>query len=115
MIQFRSVHNPLDCRRCGKLLIKADMPVAPPQSKMDRIDTPISDGTLNVGFAVSTMRHLRNMSQNDLSGKMDVPRTYISKIENGNSVPTLASLNRFAVALDVTLWRLVQIGEYGTL
>ena len=34
---------------------------------------------------------------------MNVPRTYISKIENGKAMPTLASLERLARALQVDI------------
>jgi transcriptional regulator with XRE-family HTH domain len=39
---------------------------------------------------------------------MQVPRTYISKIENGKAVPTLGSLERLAAALGVELRQLVR-------
>ena len=39
---------------------------------------------------------------------MQVPRTYISKIENGKAIPTLGSLERLANALDVDMRQLVR-------
>lgn len=39
---------------------------------------------------------------------MQVPRTYISKIENGKAVPTLSSLERLADALEVNICALLQ-------
>jgi len=39
---------------------------------------------------------------------MEVPRTYISKIENGKAIPTLGSLERLAAALEVNLQQLVR-------
>ncbi len=39
---------------------------------------------------------------------MSVPRTYISKVENGRAMPTLASLERLASALCVHLADLLQ-------
>jgi transcriptional regulator with XRE-family HTH domain len=39
---------------------------------------------------------------------MQVPRTYISKIENGKAIPTLGSLERLAVALEVEMGQLVR-------
>ena len=39
---------------------------------------------------------------------MQVPRTYISKIENGKAIPTLGSLERLATALGVEVRRLVR-------
>jgi transcriptional regulator with XRE-family HTH domain len=38
---------------------------------------------------------------------MQVPRTYISKIENGRTIPTLGSLERLAAALDVEVRRFI--------
>jgi transcriptional regulator with XRE-family HTH domain len=38
---------------------------------------------------------------------MQVPRTYISKIENARAVPTLSSLQRLADALEVHLTELL--------
>jgi transcriptional regulator with XRE-family HTH domain len=39
---------------------------------------------------------------------MQVPRTYISKIENGKAIPTLGSLERLAAALGVDVRQLVR-------
>jgi transcriptional regulator with XRE-family HTH domain len=39
---------------------------------------------------------------------MQVPRTYISKIENGKAIPTLGSLERLAAALEVDVCHLVR-------
>jgi transcriptional regulator with XRE-family HTH domain len=39
---------------------------------------------------------------------MQVPRTYISKIENGKAIPTLGSLERLAAALQVDVSQLVR-------
>ena len=48
------------------------------------------------------------MSQRQLAGRMQVPRTYISKIENAKAVPTLSSLERLAEALGADIAELVQ-------
>lgn len=48
------------------------------------------------------------MSQRQLAGRMNVPRTYISKIENGKATPTLGSLERLAGALGVEMAKLVR-------
>lgn len=39
---------------------------------------------------------------------MQVPRTYISKIENGKAIPTLSSLDRLANALEVGICDLLR-------
>jgi transcriptional regulator with XRE-family HTH domain len=43
------------------------------------------------------------MSQRQLALRMNVPRTYVSKIENEKATPTLSSLARLASALSVTV------------
>ena len=40
--------------------------------------------------------------------RMGVPRTYISKIENGKAMPTLSSLDRLARALQVDISALLR-------
>ena len=45
------------------------------------------------------------------SSRMQVPRTYISKIENGKAIPTLGSLERLADALEVEISQLVRDGR----
>ncbi|MGA3082537.1 MAG: helix-turn-helix transcriptional regulator [Terracidiphilus sp.] len=57
---------------------------------------------------VKEIRRARHMSQRQLAGRMQVPRTYISKIENGKAIPTLGSLHRLAEALGVAVRQLVQ-------
>jgi transcriptional regulator with XRE-family HTH domain len=39
---------------------------------------------------------------------MEVPRTYVSKIENDKATPTIASLRRMATAMDTSLATLLQ-------
>ncbi len=61
-----------------------------------------------VAVRIREIRSQRCLSQRQLAAKMEVPRTYISKVENGRALPTLASLERLAVALSVQLGDLVQ-------
>jgi transcriptional regulator with XRE-family HTH domain len=63
---------------------------------------------LQVAGQVREIRRLRHLSQRQLAGRMQVPRTYISKIENGKAIPTLGSLERLAQALDVDVCQLVR-------
>jgi len=57
---------------------------------------------------VREIRKARHLSQRQLAGRMQVPRTYISKIENGKAIPTLGSLERLASALQVDVCQLVR-------
>ncbi|ACO33033.1 DNA-binding protein [Acidobacterium capsulatum ATCC 51196] len=63
---------------------------------------------IDVARAVRDIRLGRKLSQRQLATRMQVPRTYISKIENGKAVPTLSSLERLAEALEVNICALLQ-------
>ena len=67
-----------------------------------------NEAGLQVATQVREMRRARHLSQRQLAGRMQVPRTYISKIENGKAVPTLGSLERLATALGVEVRQLVR-------
>jgi transcriptional regulator with XRE-family HTH domain len=62
---------------------------------------------LKVAGQVKEIRRARHLSQRQVAGRMQVPRTYISKIENGKAIPTLNSLERLAAALGVDVRQLV--------
>ena len=62
---------------------------------------------LKVAGQVKEIRRARHLSQRQVAGRMQVPRTYISKIENGKAIPTLSSLERLAAALGVDVRQLV--------
>jgi transcriptional regulator with XRE-family HTH domain len=109
LVQFRTSNSM--CRRCHKPLDVEEAPtpieiVAPSQ-------TPAStqDAGLRVAAQVKDIRRARHLSQRQLAGRMQVPRTYISKIENGKAIPTLGSLERLASALEVDICQLVRDGR----
>ena len=66
---------------------------------------------LRVAAQVKEIRKARHLSQRQLASRMQVPRTYISKIENGKAIPTLGSLERLAAALEVDICQLVRDGR----
>ena len=103
LVQFRTANAM--CRRCHKALeVQLPEPAAialvPPP--------PAQEGGLQVATAVRDLRHVRNLSQRQLAARMGVPRTYISKIENGKAMPTLSSLDRLARALKVDIASLLR-------
>jgi transcriptional regulator with XRE-family HTH domain len=105
LVQFRTV-NTL-CRRCHKSLeVEEPEPIPAPLSIVPQ--TAASADGLQVATAVRDLRHVRNLSQRQLAARMNVPRTYISKIENGKAMPTLSSLDRLARALQVDISTLLR-------
>ena len=51
------------------------------------------------------------MSQGDIEKSTGLLRCYTSRVENGHTVPSLETLERFAAALDVPLYKLFYTGE----
>ncbi|HWE84289.1 MAG TPA: helix-turn-helix transcriptional regulator [Terracidiphilus sp.] len=105
LVQFRT-SNSL-CRRCHKPLDIEEPPVLGPVAVPDRQPTTAEAG-LQVAAQVRDIRKARHLSQRQLAGRMQVPRTYISKIENGKAIPTLGSLQRLAEALEIDVSQLVR-------
>ena len=105
LVQFRTLTP--TCRRCKKSL-EADKP-ARVTAPLALVPAPPAEGEgIQVATAVRDLRHVRNLSQRQLAGRMGVPRTYISKIENGKAMPTLSSLDRLARALEVDISALLR-------
>jgi transcriptional regulator with XRE-family HTH domain len=105
LVQFRTV-NAL-CRRCRKSLEMEEPEPVMPVATFPAPEPEAEEGGLQVARAVRDARRGRNLSQRQLAGRMQVPRTYISKIENGKAMPTLSSLERLATALEVDMCNLL--------
>src|SRR6202012_1336170 len=106
LVQFRTM-NAL-CRRCRKSLEMEEPEPVMPAAASTSHEPEAEEGGLQVARAVRDARRGRNLSQRQLAGRMQVPRTYISKIENGKAIPTLGSLERLADALGVEIGQLVR-------
>jgi transcriptional regulator with XRE-family HTH domain len=90
----------LRCDHCSLVQFRTANAIVPAQAEKQ-------DG-IQVATAVRDLRHVRNLSQRQLAARMGVPRTYISKIENGKAMPTLSSLDRLARALKVDIASLLR-------
>jgi transcriptional regulator with XRE-family HTH domain len=64
-----------------------------------------------VGDRLRAIREERKLSQGDIEGSTGLLRCYVSRVENGHTVPSLETLEKFARALDVPLYRLFHEGE----
>jgi transcriptional regulator with XRE-family HTH domain len=106
LVQYRT-SNSL-CRKCRRPLdIEEPAPLAP-QLVAPSASASSAEAGLQVAAQVREIRRARHLSQRQLASRMQVPRTYISKIENGKAIPTLGSLERLAEALEVDMRQLVR-------
>ena len=106
LMQYRT-SNSL-CRRCHKPLDFEEPAHLAPQLVTSQPAVYSGEAGLQVAGQVRELRRARHLSQRQLAGRMMVPRTYISKIENGKAIPTLGSLERLATALGVDVRQLVR-------
>ena len=106
LVQYRT-SNSL-CRKCHKPLDVEEPAPQVPQLVAAQPVVASAEAGLQVAGQVREIRRARHLSQRQLASRMQVPRTYISKIENGKAIPTLGSLERLASALEVELCQLVR-------
>lgn len=59
-----------------------------------------------IGERLKTLRAQKNMSQGDVEKRTGLLRCYISRIENGHTVPSVETLERMAQALQVPMYQL---------
>jgi transcriptional regulator with XRE-family HTH domain len=64
-----------------------------------------------IGTRLRQLREQKHMSQGDIEERTGLLRCYVSRVENGHTVPSLETLERFAAVLDVPLYQLFYSGE----
>ncbi len=57
------------------------------------------------------LREHKNMSQGDIEKRTGLLRCYISRVENGHTVPSIETLEKLARALEVPMYQLFYDGE----
>ena len=57
------------------------------------------------------LREQKNLSQGDIEKRTGLLRCYISRVENGHTVPAIETLEKLARALEVPLYQLFYDGE----
>ena len=64
-----------------------------------------------IGTRLRLLREEKGLSQGDIEKSTGLLRCYISRIENGHTIPSLETLERFAGALDVPLYKMFYSGD----
>ena len=64
-----------------------------------------------IGTRLKKLREERNLSQGDIEKRTGLLRCYISRVENGHTVPSLETLERLAAALELPLYQLFFEGD----
>ena len=64
-----------------------------------------------IGERLRALREEKKFSQGDIEKKTGLLRCYVSRVENGHTVPAVETLEKFARALEVPMYQLFYDGE----
>jgi transcriptional regulator with XRE-family HTH domain len=64
-----------------------------------------------IGDRLKTLREAKDLSQGDIEERTGLLRCYVSRVENGHTVPSVETLEKFARALELPLYHLMFDGD----
>jgi len=64
-----------------------------------------------IGERIRLLRENKKLSQGDIEKRTGLLRCYISRVENGHTVPAIETLEKLARAMEVPLYQLFYDGE----
>jgi transcriptional regulator with XRE-family HTH domain len=64
-----------------------------------------------IGDRLRALREAKNLSQGDIERRTGLLRCYISRVENGHTVPAIETLEKLARAMEVPLYQLFYDGD----
>jgi transcriptional regulator with XRE-family HTH domain len=64
-----------------------------------------------IGDRLRELREQKHLSQGDIEKRTGLLRCYISRVENGHTVPAIETLEKLARAMEVPLYQLFYDGE----
>jgi transcriptional regulator with XRE-family HTH domain len=64
-----------------------------------------------IGDRLRALRDAKKLSQGDIEERTGLLRSYISRIENGHTIPSVETLEKWARALEVPLYQLFYESE----
>ncbi|MGA7638858.1 MAG: helix-turn-helix transcriptional regulator [Candidatus Acidiferrales bacterium] len=65
-----------------------------------------------IGDKLKELRATKNLSQGDIEKRTGLLRCYISRVENGHTVPSVDTLEKMARALEIPMYRLFTDDEH---
>jgi transcriptional regulator with XRE-family HTH domain len=66
---------------------------------------------MQIGQRLREIREAKNLSQGDIAEGTGLVRPYISRVENGHTIPGLETLEKWARALNMPLYQILYEGE----
>jgi transcriptional regulator with XRE-family HTH domain len=65
---------------------------------------------MEIGLRLRNLREEKNFSQGDIEKSTGLLRCYVSRVENGHTVPSVETLEKWARALDMPLYKIMYDG-----
>jgi transcriptional regulator with XRE-family HTH domain len=69
------------------------------------------ESNMIIADRLRSLREQKNLSQGDIEKRTGLLRCYISRVENGHTVPAIETLEKMARAMEVPLYQLFYDGE----
>ena len=66
---------------------------------------------MEIGKRLRDLRDEQHLSQGEIERRTGLLRCYISRVENGHTIPAIETLEKLATALDVPFWQLFHDGN----
>jgi transcriptional regulator with XRE-family HTH domain len=66
---------------------------------------------MDIGYRLRSLRAQKKLSQGDVEKRTGLLRCYISRVENGHTVPAVETLEKMARAMEMPLYELLYDGQ----
>ena len=66
---------------------------------------------MHIGEKLRELRESKDLSQGEIEKRSGLLRVYVSRVENGHTVPAIETLEKLARALEVPMYQLFYEGE----
>jgi transcriptional regulator with XRE-family HTH domain len=87
-------------RMCADL---AQISYLPEDTDLVTMTHPVMLPTMNIGETIRNYRLQKGMSQGDIEKRTGLLRCYLSRVENGHTIPSLDTLSKIAGAMELPL------------
>ena len=66
---------------------------------------------MDIGHRLTSLREEKRLSQGDIEKRTGLLRCYVSRVENGHTVPAMETLEKMARALEIPMYQLFYDGD----
>ena len=66
---------------------------------------------MDIGYRLRSLREEKKLSQGDLEKRTGLLRCYISRVENGHTIPSVETLEKLARAMEMPLYQVLYDGQ----